>query len=274
MIRKIISAGRPGVELAGLDVAVKLGIDHGGWVSRGMRNDSGPLSEKYGLEETASLGYQSAMENNIADSDGTLLVTRGSKTVETRFAVETTLRMQHQLLHADLSQQSAFETASLISSWVALQNIRVVFITGPSADEDEAIYGQVKKILETAFYLEFVKTGLHPDHPRLRPVSEPVETRDLPHTVDDAIYRLKQILPLKDRAVMANMQPGEIDQLRAGLGDYVKQNFGLYTGNMDLLQSCARLGGLSEPLPDEACAVILRALWRDLQTTHKLRVIK
>ena len=263
MIQKIISGGRTGVELAGLDVAIKLGIAHGGWVSRGMRNSEGPLSEKYGLEETAALGFKSAMERNIADSDGTL-----------RFAVETTLRLQRQLLHADLSQQSAFEAASLISSWVALQNIRLVFITGPSASEDKNIYEQVKKILETAFYLEFVKTGLHPEHPRLKPLSDPAASPAWPHSVEDAVYRLKQVLPLKDRAVMANMQGGEIDQLRAGLGDYIKENFGLYTGNTALLRSCAQWGGLSEPLADEACAVILRALWKDLQTTHRLRIIK
>ena len=35
MIRKIVSAGQTGVELAALDIAIKLGISHGGWTSRG-----------------------------------------------------------------------------------------------------------------------------------------------------------------------------------------------------------------------------------------------
>jgi hypothetical protein len=274
MISKIVSSGRTGVELAGLDVAAKLGISHGGWAPRGMRNEQGPLPAQYGLQEVLSMGFKHAMEQNIMNSDGTLLITRGRKTVETRYAVETALRHQRQLLHVDLSQHSAFEAASLTSSWVCLQNIKVVFVTGPSAAYDARIYDQTKRILETAFYLEFVKTGLHPEHPPIAPLVENAPQPGMPRSVDEAIAHLKKSLLLKDRAIIANMRPEELDHLRSGIGDYIKHNFGIYTGNMALLQSCADLAGLVQPLPEEACAVILRALWKDLQTTHKLRIIK
>jgi hypothetical protein len=273
-VGRIISSGRTGVELAGLDVAVKLGIAHGGWAPRGMRNALGPLSERYGLTEVPALGFKQAMEQNIIHSDGTLLVTRGSKTVETRFAVETALRHQHQFLHLDLSQYAAFEAASLASSWIALQRIKVLFITGPSAESDPGLYDQTRKVLEAAFYLGFVKSGLHPNKSSLQTPADPDPQMDLPRNVDEAITRLAETLELKDRARIANMQPEELDHLRTGLGDYIKQRFGLYSGNTELLQSCAELGGLSRPLPDEACAVILRALWKELKHTHKLRVIK
>jgi hypothetical protein len=274
MISKIVSSGRSGVELAGLEVAAKLGISYGGWAPRGMRNEQGPLPAKYGLQEAPAMGFKHAMEQNVINSDGTLLITRGRKTVETRYAVETALRYQRQLLHVDLSQQSAFEAASLASSWVSLQNIKVIFVTGPSGEQDARIYEQTKKILETAFYLEFVKTGLHPEHPRMKTLNEDALRPGMPGSVDEAIDRLKQTLPLKDRAIIANMRPEELDHLRSGLGDYIKQNFGIYTGNTALLQSCADFGGLVQPLPEEACAVILRALWQDLQNTHRLRIIK
>jgi Circularly permutated YpsA SLOG family/Domain of unknown function (DUF6794) len=274
MIRKIVSSGRTGVELAGLDVADKLGLSHGGWAPRGMRNDEGPLPERFALQEVPVMGFKHAMEQNIMNSDGTLLITRGHKSAETRHAVESALRHQRQLLHVDLSQHSSFEAASLISSWVSLQKIKVLFITGPSAAQDPDIYVQVKKILETAFYLEFVKTGLHPNIPPAERMAEPAASGDLPRSVEEAIERLKEALPLKDRTIMANLQPDEVDHLKAGLGDYIKQNFGLYTGNTALLESCAQHGHLNQPLPDEACAVILRALWKDLQSTHKLRIIK
>jgi hypothetical protein len=274
VVGKIISSGRSGVELAGLDMAVKLGIAHGGWTSRGMRNDNGPVPERYGLQEVPALGFEHAMEQNVVNSDGTLLVTRGQKTVETRFAVETALGHKRQLLHLDLSQYSAFEAASLASSWIALQRIKVLFITGPSADLDPGLYDQVLKVLETAFYLGFVKSGLHPNHPTLQAPSDQKPPEELPHNVEAAIVRLIDALKLKDRARIANMQPDELDHLRSGLGDYIKEKFGLYSGNTALLKSCAELGRLNRPLPDEACAVILRALWRELKATHKLRVVK
>lgn len=274
MIIKILSSGRTGVELAGLDVAVKLGITHGGWAPRGMRNSRGPLPGRYGLQEVPALGFKHAMEQNIINSDGTLLVTRGRKTAETRFAVDTALSHKRQLLHLDLSQYSSFEAASLASSWISLQKLKVLFITGPSADVDARLYDQSKKVLETAFYLGFVKSGLHPQLPAMQTPVDHEPQEDLPQNVDAAIERLTKALELKDRIRIANMQPEELDHLRSGLGDYIKQKFGLYSGNAALLKSCADLGRLSRPLPDEACSVILRALWKELQMTHKLRVVK
>jgi len=78
MIRKILSSGRTGVEIAALDVAIKLGIAHGGWTGRGMRNDDGAIDQQYGLKEVMAMGFKTAMEKNVLDSDGTLLVSRGA----------------------------------------------------------------------------------------------------------------------------------------------------------------------------------------------------
>ena len=66
----------------------------------------------------------------------------------------------------------------------------------------------------------------------------------------------------------------ELDRLRSGLGEFIKQHFGLYAGNEALLQACSDRGSLLRPIPEEACAVILRALWKDLQATHRLRIVK
>lgn len=277
MIRKIISSGRTGVEMAALDVAVKLGLAHGGWAQRGMRNEAGVIEKRYGLEEAVAVGFKKAMEQNVLNSDGTLLISRGKKSVESQFAVETALRHHRQFLHVDLSQHSAFEAASLVSSWVSMNHVLVVFVTGPTEIQDSTIYQQVKKILETAFYLEFVKTSIHPEQPgKMDLMSENGNNghADLPRSVDEAVHKLKEVLPLKDRTIMANMQADELNHLKSGLGEYIKQKFGLYTDNGSLIESCAKRGNLNKPLPDEACAVILRALWQDLRSTHKLRVVK
>lgn len=277
MIRKIISSGRTGVELAALDVAIKLGLSHGGWAQRGMRNEAGTIEKRYGLTEVVALGFKKAMDENVLNSDGTLLISRGEKTVESQYAVEAALRHKRQFLHVDLSQHSAFEAASLVSSWVSMNHVLVAFVTGPTDRQDSAIYHQAKKILETALYLEFVKTGLHPDHQQDKDDFSAMEDSGqsgLPGSVDEAVHQLKIALPLKDRTVMANMQADELNHLKTGLGEYIKQKFGLYANNSELFESCAKHGKLEKPLPDEACAVILRALWQDLRSTHKLRVVK
>lgn len=274
MIRKIISGGQTGVELAALDIAIKLGISFGGWTPRGKRNEDGPLPAPYGLQETASIGALEALEKNVGASDGTLLISRGMKTDRTRSAVQAALKRQRQFLHVDLAQYALFEAASLAASWMSQQLIKVIYVTGPLASEDPGIYQQTRKVLEAAFYLGFVKSGLHPDYAGIRPVPTGVGDTDVPQTVAQAVQKLLSVLSLKDCILLANMQPKELDRLRSGIGEYIKENFGLYAGNAALLQSCADAGGLSRPLADEACTVILRALWEELRRTHKLRVIK
>lgn len=274
MIRKIISCGQSGVESAALDTAIRLGIAHGGWTSRGKRNDSGRLPAGYDLKETSSMGVQEAMEKNVLESDGTLIVSRGVQTAGPTKAAQLALKYHRQFLHVDLKQYALFEAASLACSWMSQRHIKIVFVTGPLAGEEPQIYMQTRKLLETAFYLSFVKSNLHAPFGAMQLRTSESIPDDLPHSVADAVIRLKTALSLKDRSLLANMQANELDHLNSGLGEYIKKNFGLYSNNEKLLQSCADIGRLMQPLPDEACAVILRALWEDLRKTHKLRIIK
>jgi Circularly permutated YpsA SLOG family len=274
MIRKIISCGQTGVESAALDTAIKLGITHGGWTSRSKRNDDGRLPAGYDLEETSSLGFQEALERNVLESDGTLILSRGVQTAGPTKAVQTALKHRRQFLHVDLQQYALFEAASLTCSWMSQKHINIVFVTGPLASEEPQIYVQARKLLETAFYLSFVKSNLQTPYGAMHLRTSEYTPDDLPHSVADAVVRLKTSLSLKDRSLLSNLQANELDHLNSGLGEYIKKYFGLYSNNEKLLQSCADLGRLRQPLPDEACAVILRALWEDLRQTHKLRIIK
>ena len=54
---------------------------------------------------------------------------------------------------------------------------------------------------------------------------------------------------------------------------YIKESFGLLTGNHALIKSCMQAANTDQMIPDEACTVIIRALWDKLQLTHKLRIV-
>lgn len=275
MITRILSSEEPGVELAALDVARKLGIPHGGWTSKGRHRHTRELLSLYQLTETASFGFQEAVEKNVIDADGTLVISHGQRDQRLHYAIEMSLKHERQFLHVDLTQYPPFEAASLINSWVTIQKARRVFITGESEEKQSKIYNDAHRILETAIYLGFVKSDLLPWHGGVgTDVSPEGKSELLPQSVPEAVERLKKSLPLKERAIMANMKSNELAKLRSGLGEYIKQKFGLYGTNSALLKSCADIGKLSMPLAEEACSVIIRALWEDLQATHKLRVLK
>jgi hypothetical protein len=58
MIKKIISGGLPGVELAALNAAIKLDIPHAGWAYKSRKTESDALPEQYNVKEIAWSAYQ------------------------------------------------------------------------------------------------------------------------------------------------------------------------------------------------------------------------
>jgi hypothetical protein len=77
MITKIISGGQTGADRAALDFALKFNIPHGGWIPKGRIAEDGPLPAKYQLQEMPTSSYPKRTEQNVIDSDGTLILSRG-----------------------------------------------------------------------------------------------------------------------------------------------------------------------------------------------------
>ena len=74
---KIVSGGQTGVDRAALDVALAVGIAHGGWCPRGRRAEDWVIPSQYLLTEADSLEYAVRTEKNVLESDGTLILCRG-----------------------------------------------------------------------------------------------------------------------------------------------------------------------------------------------------
>lgn len=77
MVTRIISGAQTGADRAGLDAALALGIETGGWIPLGRRTDEGPLSldlmRLYHLHEHPSANYPPRTEQNVRESDGTVI---------------------------------------------------------------------------------------------------------------------------------------------------------------------------------------------------------
>lgn len=75
MIEYIISGGQEGADVAGLEVALKLGIKIGGWAPSGYIQKSGPnpdlLKGRYNLKEHKG-GYKERTYENVKVSTGTI----------------------------------------------------------------------------------------------------------------------------------------------------------------------------------------------------------
>lgn len=81
-----------------------------------------------------------------------------------------------------------------------------------------------------------------------------------PSTVAQAVALLLTQLKPEDKEEVRKMKKDDLIQLHFGLGMYIRNNFGLWQGNQDLLNDC---GNVHE---DDASGVIIEALWRALQS--------
>ena len=77
-LRKIVSGGQSGVDRGALDAAIARGCNHGGWCPAGRRAEDGPIAERYQLRETEAAKYEVRTEQNVLDSDGTLILCHGN----------------------------------------------------------------------------------------------------------------------------------------------------------------------------------------------------
>ena len=132
---KIISGGQTGVDRAALDVALKLGIDCGGWCPNGRLDEFGRIPDRYPLKELEQGGFSERTLQNVKDSDGTVLFyfrTLCGGTEETvRFCNEQ--GKANQLV--DASRVSSEAAAKLIGEFVRWNEIDILNIAGPRQSE-------------------------------------------------------------------------------------------------------------------------------------------
>ena len=273
-LKTILSDGRTGAGRAALDAAIHLGLPYSGWSSKGTLGQEKEVRNRYHLEELPAIDPRHAIVKNVQSADGTLIIAFGKLTALPQHALRMTLKYKKQLLGIDLEQYSVFEAASLVSSWLASHHIRTLFVTGNDESEFPAIYGHALHILQSTIELSFARPFMEaqqvvatdPDYRSHKP--------QWPNTIMEAVERVLAVLSLKEKNTIARMDPSDLDQLHFTVGQYVREEFGLLTGNKKLMDACKTAGKRESMLPDEASALIVRELWRKLEETYRLRVIK
>lgn len=148
VLTKIVSGGQTGADQAGLDIAIKLGILHGGWIPKGRMTEDGPLPEKYNLQEMPTKSYPKRTEQNILDADGTLIVSHGKLTGGSKLTIDLAQKHCRPFLHLDLNSISMSYASRMLSSWLTDNGIKILNVAGSRGSKDPEIYGATVKLLE------------------------------------------------------------------------------------------------------------------------------
>ncbi|MFC1535458.1 YpsA SLOG family protein [Thermodesulfobacteriota bacterium] len=265
MIKKIISGGQTGADIAALDVAIEMGIPHGGWIPKGRLTEDGRLSDEYKLQEMPSDSYAKRTERIVVDSHGTLIVSHGDLNGGSLYTQKMAKKHNRPCLHIDLNKTTAFDAAVKINDWIYGYKIEVLNVAGPRASKDPKIYQGVKDILEVVINLGTIDVSL--SHQSKAIISSP-------KTVPESVNILMSRLSLKDKTTVAKMIQNDLGYLHSSIGAFIRNEFGLWDGNDELMNDCCSISGEKELHPDDAAMVIIEELWKKLRETHTIRVVK
>lgn len=272
MLKKIISGGQTGADRAALDLAIKFDIPHGGWIPLGRKTEAGPLPMHYSLSEMKSSDYPKRTRQNIIDSHGTVIISRGQLSGGSKLTLTFSKVVGKPNCYLDLFRQDHFEAAMVLQSFILENQIEVLNVAGPRASSDPNIYHDVKSILESVVYLFFLDSRADKQAQALLP-SGPV-TPAFPKTGEEAVCLLSKDLDLRAKTHLARLDRSGLAGIYFGWLDYLKERTGLDRDNFDLI---ADLRQGREPLTltiEDGVMEILKLLKISMDKAYNLKVLK
>ncbi len=139
MIKKVISGGQTGADIAGLIAAKNLGIPTGGTISKGFRTLAGPRPEYarlYGLVEHASWAYPPRTECNVRDSDATIRFATDWESAGEKLTHKFIIRFGKPRMSIDLNDARPVKD---VRDWILSNNIQILNVAGNSEQTSPGI---------------------------------------------------------------------------------------------------------------------------------------
>lgn len=272
MLKKIISGGQTGADRAALDLAIKFNIPHGGWIPLGRKTEAGPLPMHYSLTEMKTSDYPKRTRQNIIDSHGTVIISRGALSGGSKLTLTFSKVVDKPNCYLDLFRQDHFEAAMVLQSFILENQIEVLNVAGPRASSDPNIYHDVKSILESVVYLFFLESCADKKNQALLP-SGPV-SKAFPKTLDEAVSLVADDLDLRAKTHLARLDKTGLGGVYFGWLDYLKERTGLDRDNFDLISDLRQGRDSLTFTVEDGVMEILKLLKARLDKSYALKVIK
>ena len=123
------------MDRAALDVALKHGIEFGGWCPAGRLDEFGRIPGRYSLQELEGGGFTERTLQNVKDSDGTVIIYPGKLSGGTEQTVHFCVEQRRPYELIDASRVSAEAAAKSIGDFVRDHEIEILNVAGPRRSE-------------------------------------------------------------------------------------------------------------------------------------------
>ena len=134
----LLSGGQTGADRAGLDAAIHLGLPYGGWCPGGRRAEDGKIPDVYQLTETRSRGYLFRTEQNVIDSDATLIFTLGNLSGGSKRTLAFTKKHRKPCIHIGLSKTGA-AAESVLRDFLATLDFKRLNVAGSRESKEPGV---------------------------------------------------------------------------------------------------------------------------------------
>lgn len=152
---KIFSGGQTGVDRAALDVAIELGIPHGGWCPKGRVSEDGVIPFQYQLREMTTDLYADRTRQNIIDSEGTLILyherLQGGTLLTSRYAEQQNKPCHKVRLPRTVQSwesKTLMTKVKAVRKWLHDNEIHTLNVAGPRGSKEPEIYLRAKEFLK------------------------------------------------------------------------------------------------------------------------------
>ena len=145
---KIISGGQTGIDRAALDVALKHGIECGGWCPAGRLDEFGRIPDKYPVRELEHGSFAERTLQNAKDSNGTIVIFREELRGGTEYTVACCKQLERPYRLIDAAEIPSDQAAAQIAEFVRAHKIDILNVAGPRESEWPGGYGYVFQALE------------------------------------------------------------------------------------------------------------------------------
>jgi len=274
MVKKVISGGLTVSDQAALDVAISLGIPHGGYIPWGRTTEIGTLLFKYKLQELNTDNHFECIERNVKESKGTLIISAGEFNDDSKYARKLTIKHSHQVFVVDLELTPSFEAPTLVNDWIQKYNIDVLYIIGPFTYEYLNIDKHTTIIVEGALILDLTDA---PQGSKVMDYSKDMYIQKLsvlPKTVDEAVEQIISDMSLEERVRMANFDKEQIRVINYSLSVFIRNQLFMKDLNNELFKSCLAVSENKNLNESTAALVIIEKFWGKLRKTYTLRIVK
>ena len=132
---KIVSGGQTGVDRAALDVALKHGIECGGWCPDHRLDEFGRIPEYYPLQEVERGGFNERTSRNVRDSDATVIIYIDHLQGGADRTLWRCIKHRKPHLLIDAAKVSPQEAANSIIDFMRTHTIDILNVAGPRQSE-------------------------------------------------------------------------------------------------------------------------------------------